>query len=135
VLRRLTIMLALKASYIKAIGQPLGFDWSRLEFDVPGAHAAGDGMPLNGWEFRVFSASLGVLRRLAARGLVDEPPAPPPPDDEKELVREQYVCCVAFFRGHGESRFDFQTTPEQLEGWVQFINIDQMLKVVPKLTA
>jgi 4'-phosphopantetheinyl transferase len=93
-------------------------------------------MPLNGWEFRVFSAALGVLRRLAAAGLVDlDDDAGDAEKDEPELVREQYVCCVAFFRGHGESRFDFQTTPEQLEGWVQFINIDQMLKVVPKLSA
>jgi 4'-phosphopantetheinyl transferase len=147
VLRRLTILLGLKAAYIKAIGQPLGFDWSRLEFDVPGKHAAGDNMPLNGWEFRVFSASLGVLRRLGRRGLVlldgESGASPDDPNgegreesaEEKELIKEQYVCCVAFFRGQGESRFDFQTSPEQLEGWVQFINIDQMLKVVPKLTA
>jgi len=34
ILRRLAIILALKESYIKAIGQPLGFDYTRLEFDV-----------------------------------------------------------------------------------------------------
>jgi 4'-phosphopantetheinyl transferase len=116
VLRRLTILLAMKQAYIRAIGQPLGFDWSRLEFDIPSQTARGDDLPLTGWEFRVFNAKLGVLRGGA-------------------LVEEQYVCCVAFFRGTRESRFDFHESMEQLESWVQFINIDQMLKVVPKLTA
>jgi 4'-phosphopantetheinyl transferase len=115
-LRRLTILLAMKSAYIKAIGQPLGFDWSRLEFDVPARQARGDGLPLQGWEFRVFNAHVGVLR-------------------DGRLCEEAYVCCVAFFRGSRESKFDFHEGMEQLESWVQFINIDQMLKVVPKLTA
>lgn len=29
VLRRLCLVLAFKQAYIKAIGQPIGFDWSR----------------------------------------------------------------------------------------------------------
>lgn len=120
-LRRLTILLAMKSAYIKAIGQPLGFDWSRLEFDVPARAARGDDLPLQGWEFRVFNAQLGVLRGGA--------PAP------GALVEETYVCCVAFFRGTRETKFDFHESMDQLESWVQFINIDQMLKVVPKLTA
>ena len=41
-LRRLCIILALKQAYIRAIGQPLGFDYSRLDFDVPGGRAQGD---------------------------------------------------------------------------------------------
>ncbi|KAJ7482639.1 hypothetical protein FB451DRAFT_1393967 [Mycena latifolia] len=66
-LRRLCTILALKAAYIHAISQPPGFDWARLEFDVPGEAARGEGTPLTGWEFRIFRASLGV-EDLAFRG-------------------------------------------------------------------
>ncbi|KAJ7799734.1 hypothetical protein B0H14DRAFT_3092755 [Mycena olivaceomarginata] len=106
VLRRLCTLLALKAAYIKAIGQPAGFDWARLEFDIPREAARGDGHPLQGWEFRIFRASLGVARRDL-------------------LVEEHYQC----------STFVWHDTAKDLESWVQFINIDQMVKVIPKLTA
>ncbi|EDR09468.1 uncharacterized protein LACBIDRAFT_293947 [Laccaria bicolor S238N-H82] len=115
-LRRLCITLAMKDAYIKAIGQPVGFDYSRLEFDVGNKRAFGDGHILGGWEFRVFTANLGV-----ARGT--------------KLVQEQYECVCAFFRGSPESTFIWHDTPKQLESWVQFINIDQMVKVLPKLSA
>jgi 4'-phosphopantetheinyl transferase len=116
ILRRLCIVLALKQAYIKAIGQPIGFDWSRLEFNVPAETAQGDAHPLQGWEFRVFEASLGV-----ARG--------------DTLVEEHYQCACAFFRGTKESTFIWHNNTKDLESWVQFINIDQMVKVIPKLTA
>jgi 4'-phosphopantetheinyl transferase len=116
ILRRLCIVLALKQAYIKAIGQPIGFDWSRLEFNIPAETAQGDGHPLQGWEFRVFRANLGV-----ARGDV--------------LVEEHYQCACAFFRGSRESSFIWHDNQKDLESWVQFINIDQMVKVIPKLTA
>ncbi|EGN92297.1 hypothetical protein SERLA73DRAFT_191333 [Serpula lacrymans var. lacrymans S7.3] len=116
VLRRLCILLALKAAYIKAVGQPIGFDWSRLEFNIPNESARGDDHPLQGWEFRVFKAQLGVVRR----GI---------------LVEESYQCACAFFRGSKESKFIWHDNTKDLEAWVQFINIDQMVKVIPKLTA
>jgi 4'-phosphopantetheinyl transferase len=116
VLRRLCTLLALKAAYIKAIGQPAGFDWARLEFDIPREAARGDGHPLQGWEFRIFRASLGVARRDL-------------------LVEEHYQCVCAFFRGTKESTFVWHDSAKDLESWVQFINIDQMVKVIPKLTA
>jgi 4'-phosphopantetheinyl transferase len=116
VLRRLCIILALKEAYIKAIGQPTGFDLSRLEFNIPEESARGDGHPLQGWEFRIFQASLGV-----ARG--------------ERLVEESYQCACAFFRGSRESTFMWSTSAKDLETWVQFINIDQMVKVISKLTA
>ena len=48
ILRRLCLILALKQAYIKAIGQPIGFDWSRLEFNLPGetARGASDHLPV-----------------------------------------------------------------------------------------
>jgi len=115
-LRRLCILLSLKAAYIKAIGQPPGFDWARLEFDIPRNAAAGDGHPLLGWEFRIFRASLGVARTDV-------------------LVEEHYQCVCAFFRGTKESTFVWHESVRDLESWVQFINIDQMVRVVPKLNA
>lgn len=117
ILRRLCIVLCLKQAYIKAIGQPIGFDWSRLEFLIPAQTAYGDSAPLQGWEFRVFEAQVGVAR-------------------QNKLVKERYQCVCAFFRGaRGDSRFIFYETNAELESWVQFINIDQMIKVIPKLSA
>jgi 4'-phosphopantetheinyl transferase len=116
ILRRLSILLSLKAAYINAIGQPIGFDWSRLEFNIPERFARGDGHPLQGWEFRVFRAELGVVRG-------------------DELVRESYQCATAFFRGTSESKFVWQENQKDIESWVQFLNIDQMIKVIPKLSA
>ncbi|KAL0952595.1 hypothetical protein HGRIS_006850 [Hohenbuehelia grisea] len=116
VLRRLCTVLALKQAYIKAIGQPIGFDLSRLEFNIPNQTAMGDGHPLDGWEFRIYQASLGVARR-------------------DKLVEEKYQCVCAFFRGSLKSNFIWHDNQKELESWVQFINIDQMIKVIPKLTA
>ncbi|TEB20163.1 hypothetical protein FA13DRAFT_1743275 [Coprinellus micaceus] len=104
-------------SYMRAVGQPIGFDHARIDFDVVNGKAQMDGKPLIGWEFRVFTANLGV-----ARGT--------------RIVHEQYECVCAFFRGPtAETKFIWHQTPRELESWVQFINIDQMVKVIPKLTA
>jgi len=116
ILRRLCILLALKQAYIKAIGQPIGFDLSRLEFNIPEETARGDDHPLDGWEFRVFKSQLGVART-------------------DRIVEESYQCACAFFRGSKESKFVWHDNQKDLETWVQFINIDQMVKVIPKLTA
>ncbi|TRM63078.1 hypothetical protein BD626DRAFT_495424 [Schizophyllum amplum] len=115
-LRRLCIVLSCKDAYIKAIGQPVGFDYRRLEFNIPEEKATGDGHPLTGWEFRIFKAQLGVSRRA-------------------QIVEEQYQCVCAFFRGMADSKFVWYESKQELESWVQFINIDQMVKVVTKLTA
>lgn len=116
--RRLTILLTMKSAYIKAIGQGTGIDWSRIEFNIPAGTAISDGHPLTGWEFRIFVAKLGVSRGYPVSG----------------VVPEDYVCVVAFFRGYPDSsQFVFYETEEQLDAWVQFINIDQMVKVLPKL--
>ncbi|KAF9446533.1 hypothetical protein P691DRAFT_803826 [Macrolepiota fuliginosa MF-IS2] len=118
ILRRLCIILTLKSSYARAIGQNAAFDWARLEFDIDNKSATADGHALTGWEFRLYRAKLGV-----ARGT------------EPKLVEEEYQCCCAFFRGCEDLKFVWYEDPKQLESWVQFINIDQMTKVIPKLTA
>ena len=116
VMRRLCVLLALKQAYIKAIGQPFGFDWSRLEFNIPEKTASGDGRPLSGWEFRVWSSELGF----------------PIPDSEGHH-RQVYQCAVAFFRRTRETRFVWQNEAKDLESWVQFITLDQLLNVADKL--
>jgi len=117
ILRRLSILLSLKAAYIKAVGQSAAFDWSRLEFNIPKESARGDEHPLQGWEFRVFKAQLGVQRMGGV------------------MLEESYQCACAFFRGTKESKFIWHDNAKDLEAWVQFINIDQMVKVIPKLRA
>ncbi|KIY70992.1 hypothetical protein CYLTODRAFT_346712 [Cylindrobasidium torrendii FP15055 ss-10] len=115
-LKRAFILLALKESYIHAVGQPLGFDYSRLEFNVPENKVWGDNFPLQGWEFRIWTVDIGV-----ARG--------------ENLVEEKYICACAFFRGSKESVFLWEDQKRKLESWVQFVDIDQMIKVIPKLAA
>ncbi|KAF9031856.1 hypothetical protein BDZ89DRAFT_1063743 [Hymenopellis radicata] len=115
-LRRVFILLCLKEAYIHAIGQPPGFDYSRLEFNVPAEKAWGDGHPLQGWEFRLWNANLGVAR-------------------EDRIVEELYICVCAFFRGTKESCFIWNDEKRKLDSWVQFVDIDQMMKVIPKLAA
>jgi 4'-phosphopantetheinyl transferase len=119
ILWRLYIILCLKLAYMRAIGQSVAFDWARLEFDVDNKSATADGHALTGWEFRLYRAKLGV-----ARG-----------SDPPKLVEEEYQCCVAFFRGCDDLKFIWYDDSKALESWVQFITIDQMTKVIPKLSA
>ncbi|OSD04797.1 hypothetical protein PYCCODRAFT_1475868 [Trametes coccinea BRFM310] len=116
VMRRLCVLLALKEAYIKAIGQPMGFDWSRLEFNIPEKKATGDGRPLAGWEFRVWTSELGW----------------PIPNSDGH-VKQAYQCAVAFFRRTRDTRFIWQNDAKELESWVQFITLDQLLNVADKL--
>src|ERR1700731_3759441 len=88
IVRRLSILLALKEAYIRAIGQPVGFDWSRLEFNLEENTARGDNVPITGWEFRIFGSHLGVSRTA-------------------KLIVERYQCVVAFFRATPDCKFIF----------------------------
>lgn len=115
ILRRVCVMLALKQAYIRAIGQPMGFDWSRLEFNLPGEAARGDGYPLQGWEFRVWTARQSVIL------------------ENGEVEEQSYQCATAFFRGTQESTFVWDKEQKDIEVWVQFLNIEQLISVLPKL--
>ncbi|CEL56629.1 L-aminoadipate-semialdehyde dehydrogenase-phosphopantetheinyl transferase OS=Xenopus laevis GN=aasdhppt PE=2 SV=1 [Rhizoctonia solani AG-1 IB] len=84
-LRRLYILWTLKESYTKALGQPIGFDFSRIECDIPHRQIRVDGEPLLGWEFRLFRANTGVLRRGV-------------------LLEESYQCTTAIYRGGGATK-------------------------------
>ncbi|KAF9784647.1 hypothetical protein BJ322DRAFT_1065519 [Thelephora terrestris] len=114
ILRRLCILLTLKQAYIRAVGQPLGFDWSRLEFNIPDSTATGDHRTLNGWEFRLYKACVGIERK-------------------GQVIKEEYQCCSAYFRGHNGVKFVFHDEQKELDSWVQFITTDQLVNVVDKL--
>lgn len=94
----------------------MGFDWSRLEFNIPEKTASGDNTPLSGWEFRVWQAQVGG-----------------PIPGQSEGYQEDYQCAAAFFRGQQPTRFIWQTESKDLESWVQFITLDQLLNVVDRL--
>ncbi|THH33354.1 hypothetical protein EUX98_g808 [Antrodiella citrinella] len=115
IMRRLSILLSLKEAYIRAIGQPLGFDLTRLDFDIPQMTANGDGKSLFGWEFRTWQAHIEVMR----------------PDGTAE--EERYQCASAFFRGITGIQFVWQKDAKELESWVQFLTPDQLMAVMPKL--
>ena len=85
-------------------------------FNIPEKTASGDGRPLSGWEFRVWSSELGF----------------PIPNSE-DHIEQKYQCAVAFFRRTRDTRFVWQTEAKDLETWVQFITLDQLLNVADKL--
>ncbi|KAJ6492835.1 hypothetical protein C8R47DRAFT_1214128 [Mycena vitilis] len=121
VLRRLCVILALKAAYLRASGQSVGVDLSLLDFDIPNKTARDNRKLIQGWEFRIFQSRVGVGRK-------DK-------HGRHKLVEEHYQCVCAFFRGGQETSFRWYTEiPKDLESWVQFINLDQMDKAIPKLT-
>ncbi|KAJ6554384.1 hypothetical protein B0H19DRAFT_1071787 [Mycena capillaripes] len=75
--------------------------------------ARSDGHLLQGWEFRIFCASLGVARKDV-------------------LVEEHYQCVCAFFADRRRAR-SYGTMAHGTS--VQFVNIDQIVKMIPKLSA
>jgi len=142
-LRRLSIIFALKQAYIKALGQPIGYDWSRLDFDIPENRLYVDKELSTGWEFRIFQINLGVVRSHVV------PPSAPasthsagssssqqwynPNPHGKGVVEECYQCVVAFWRGFHHTSFLFLDNPEHTSNWIQFISIEQLIKVMPRL--
>ncbi|KAJ3537363.1 hypothetical protein NM688_g6702 [Phlebia brevispora] len=116
ILRRVCLLLALKQAYIKAIGQPIGFDWSRLEFSPEENVAKGDGIVLKGWEFRIWQAHIQIMH------------------DDESIEEHLYQCACAFYRGNDSVKFIWQKDRKDLDSWVQFLTVDQLMSVLPKLT-
>ncbi|KAF8519366.1 hypothetical protein BU17DRAFT_90069 [Hysterangium stoloniferum] len=112
ILRRLCILITIKAAYIKALGQPPGFDYSRVECNIPEETVTVDGNPLHGWEFRLFKVNLGVVRN----GL---------------LLEEAYQCATAIFRG-GNTVIIWEESPKDMEKWLHFITTDVILANLPR---
>ncbi|KAI0771911.1 hypothetical protein BD413DRAFT_678515 [Trametes elegans] len=59
-LRRFYLIWTLKEAYTKALGLGMGFDFSRIEYDVLNDVVRIDGQPPRGWEFTRFELQVGV---------------------------------------------------------------------------
>lgn len=53
-IRYIFLLWTLKEAYTKALGLGLGFDFKRIEYDIPHGRVSVDGRPADGWEFLVF---------------------------------------------------------------------------------
>ncbi|KAI0650077.1 hypothetical protein C8Q79DRAFT_942183 [Trametes meyenii] len=97
-LRRFYLIWTLKEAYTKALGLGMGFDFSRIEYDVPNDVVRIDGKTPYGWEFFRFD-----IRNITEGGRV-----------------EDYVGVVARFLGEDFSsacRVQFVSSPPWLKVW------------------
>ncbi|KIJ34941.1 hypothetical protein M422DRAFT_31605 [Sphaerobolus stellatus SS14] len=113
IIRRLCILLCLKFSYARAIGNFQGFDYKRLNCNIPARTIYLDGLPLTGWEFRLSMVNLGVYKN----GM---------------LVEETYQCSCATFRGGDNTTFLWDDNLDGKEKWLHFISIDMIIANLPK---
>jgi len=116
-LSRLFVILTVKESLINGLGQPVGFDLSRIECNVPEGSIRVDGQPLLGWEFRLFRSVHEV----------------PGPDEQGGVVKEPYQITIAFYRGNNISKFHFVENPVEIERLTQYFPLENLLRVIPKL--
>lgn len=114
-LSRLGILLTVKESLINGLGQPVGFDLSRIECNVPEGAVRVDGQPLLGWEFRLFKT---VVQNT---------------DEQGVSTSETYQVTVAFYRGNNVSKFVFVENPQDIERLTQYFPLENLLRVIPKL--
>lgn len=112
-LRRLYILWTLKESYTKALGQPIGFDFSRIECDIPKRVIRVDGEPLYGWEFRLFRANTGVLRNGT-------------------LLEESYQCTTAIYRGNQPTKllWEHDDGVGENDKWLRFVRVEDLIHYV-----
>lgn len=115
-IRRLNIILSVKDAYIKAIGQPVGFDYSRIDCDVLGKRMTVDGNALSGWHIRMFNANLA-----------------PTPEIVTHKAPLHYNVAVAVFRGGQGMKFTFAKTAEELDQFVTFFDVKEVVNAVPRL--
>ncbi|TDL27069.1 hypothetical protein BD410DRAFT_825478 [Rickenella mellea] len=115
-LPRLCMLLSIKEALIDGLGQPRGFDLSRIECDVPSETIKVDGQVLLGWEFRLFRSSQECIS-LKGESYID-----------------LYQNTVAFYRGSNLTRFVFGADPRDFERVTQYFPLDNLLKVINKLT-
>jgi len=134
-LNRLFVIWTIKEAYIKALGQPPGFDFSRVECRIPEEEIYVDNKRLTGWEFRLFKANIGVQRTHNStfreyRGYIS-------PGEKPEIVREIYQCCMAIYRGSelATCRFKWSTESQELEKFLRFVTLDAMVNAAKHISA
>jgi hypothetical protein len=108
-LRRVLIILTVKSAYIKAIQQPPGFDYRRMECSLPNETFKVDGTELSGWEIRLFKANLGIQRK-------------------EVLVEEVYQCCAMIYRGGQGNRVFWNDREGEATEMLNFLKVDQIVK-------
>ncbi|KAH9894315.1 hypothetical protein C8Q73DRAFT_695253 [Cubamyces lactineus] len=95
-LRRFFLIWTLKEAYTKALGMGMGFDFSRIEYDVPNDVVRIDGQIPRDWDFTRFD-----LRNVVQEGLT-----------------EDYVGVVARYVGDASGgRVQYVPSPEWLKVW------------------
>lgn len=114
-LNRLIILLTIKESLISGLGQPVGFDLSRIDCNVLENSIRVDGQPLLGWEFR--------LVRSVQQGV----------SDQGQYYWEPYQITVAFYRGNNISKIIFTENPKDVERVMQYFTLENLIKVMPKV--
>ncbi|KAG8908252.1 hypothetical protein FRB99_008317 [Tulasnella sp. 403] len=132
-LNRLFVIWTIKEAYIKALGQPPGFDFSRVECRIPDEEIYVDNKKLTGWEFRLFKANVGVFRSSSSvfkeyRGLASS---------ESEVQKEVYQCCMTIYRGSDLNRciFKWSEQPQELEKFLRFVTLDAMVNAAKHISA
>lgn len=92
----------------------LGFAWDRIECDIPNETVTVDGALLEGWEFRLFKANVGV-----AKG--------------SKIEEEVYQVTCAMHRGNGPTKFIWNSKPTELDSWLRFVSVESFLDAVVQL--
>ena len=113
-LTRLTTILTIKEALINGLGQPVAFDLSRIEVNVPESWLRVDDQQLLGWEFRLF--------RCQQECNVND-----------VQYMDQYQVAIAFYRGNNISKFVLIENPRDIERLTQYFSFDNLVKVIPKL--
>jgi hypothetical protein len=117
-LRRLLILLTIKSAYIRAIHQPPGFDYRRMDLSLPTSTFKVDGQELRGWEIRLFKSNLGIQRKDV-------------------LVEEIYQCCAMIHRpalagqrgtNGTYNKVYWNDKAEEAVEMLNFLKVDQIVK-------
>ena len=116
-LSRLICLIAIKESLINGIGQPIGFDLSRISVDPSRNSLLIDGRPFPGWEFRLFRCQAEATVPSGAHYV------------------DQYQICAAYFNGSDGTKFSFadRTRIEEVDKLTQYFPFDRLVDVLPRL--
>ncbi|KAI9001245.1 hypothetical protein BD414DRAFT_474084 [Trametes punicea] len=114
-LRRFFLIWTLKEAYTKALGLGMGFDFSRIEYDVPNDIVRIDGTIPSGWEFTRFELwnavqsgqienYVGVVARFVGEDILSEPRVQPASSTGWLKVQEAQEFLSVAIRELGERK-------------------------------